>query len=33
MQYSRAAASAVLYGEFIYVFGGYTGGNTRAKSI
>ena len=33
MQFPRAAASVVLYGEHIYVFGGYSGNNNRTRAI
>jgi N-acetylneuraminic acid mutarotase len=33
MQFPRAAASVVIYGEFIYVFGGYSGNNNRTRAI
>ena len=33
MQFPRAAASVTLYGEFIYVFGGYSGNNSRTRAI
>jgi hypothetical protein len=33
MQFPRAAATVALYGEHIYVFGGYSGSNNRTRAI
>ena len=33
LQYPRAAASVVSYGEHLYLFGGYSGNNTRTRVI
>ena len=33
MQYPRAGASALVYEDFLYVFGGYSGKNTRTRAI
>jgi N-acetylneuraminic acid mutarotase len=33
MQFPRAAATVLLYGEHIYIFGGYSGNNNRTRAI
>lgn len=33
MQYPRAAAAVVTYGDHLYVFGGYSGNNMRTRAI
>jgi hypothetical protein len=33
MQFPRAAATVVVYGEHIYVLGGYSGSNNRTRAI
>lgn len=33
MQFPRAAATAILYGEHIYIFGGYSGNANRTRAI
>jgi len=33
LQFARAAASVVVYGEHLYIFGGYSGNNTRTRAI
>jgi hypothetical protein len=33
MQFPRAAATVVLYGEHIYVLGGYSGNSNRTRAI
>ena len=33
LQYARAAASVIAYGSHLYVFGGYSGNNTRTRVI
>ena len=33
LQYPRAGAAVVVYGDHLYVFGGYTGKNERVRVI